>query len=244
MEMHSWYGEQSSYIVSYIAVIPARCGSKGIPFKNIVDVCGKPLIQYTIDAAMYLKRKRILDDVIVSTDCEKIAQISKNLGASVPFLRPSNISDDKSTSVEYLLHMLEHFESNNVFYDSIVLLQPTSPLRTVKDIESSIQAFELNKSNSLISVYKEESINSLLMYKKNGENAVPLDNFQNTGIRRQDYEDIYIRNGAIYIVDSLYIKHNKRIVSSRPIMYEMSKVKSINIDTNDDLFLARSVICR
>lgn len=227
-----------------LAIIPARCGSKGIPFKNIIDVCGKPLIQYTIEIALKLKYHNLIDEVIVSTDCEEIANISKKIGASVPFLRPDSIAGDKAKSIDYILHSLDYFEKININYDAVIILQPTSPLKTYDDIVNSIEIFKKNYFDSLISVYKEETINDLIMYHKDGDIAVPLDEDHNKGVRRQDHGAVYIRNGAIYIVKTGFVKNKQKIISDLPLMYEMKKNNSINIDTFEDLEYVRNLLCK
>jgi len=127
--------------MNILLIIPARCGSKGIVFKNIADLCGKSLIQYTIDVALKLKSNNLINNVIVSTDCEKIADISRKLGVNVPFIRPISISGDKAKSVNYILHALEYFKKLGINYDSVIILQPTSPLRTYDDVVKSIDIF-------------------------------------------------------------------------------------------------------
>jgi CMP-N,N'-diacetyllegionaminic acid synthase len=227
-----------------LAIIPARCGSKGIQFKNIVDICGKTLIQYTIDIALKTMLNGLIDNVIVSTDCEKIANISKKLGANVPFIRPERIAGDKAKSIDYILHALKYFKKIGVDYDAVIILQPTSPLRIYSDVENAIDIFLKNINNSLISVYKEETISNFTMYHKDNNIAIPFDNSHNNGIRRQDHGFVYIRNGAIYIAKVDYIKKKERIISDTPLMYEMSKNGSINIDNLEDLERARSLLCK
>ncbi len=227
-----------------LAIIPARCGSKGIPSKNIVDICGKSLIQHTIDIVLKLKLNNLIDNVIVSTDCKEIADISKELGIDVPFIRPNSIAGDKAKSVDYILHALKYFKKLKINYDSIIVLQPTSPLKTYEDVVNSINIFLQNSNNSLISVYREETINDLIMYRKNNFFAVPLDKNHNKGIRRQEHGVIYIRNGAIYITKVDYIYNNNKIISDMPLMYEMSKNRSINIDNFEDLEYVRNLLCK
>jgi CMP-N,N'-diacetyllegionaminic acid synthase len=230
--------------MKFLVIIPARCGSKGIPFKNIVDVCGRPLVQYTIDLALQLKSSQLVDNIIVSTDCKEIAKISKKLGASVPFLRPDNISGDESKSIEYIVHTLDFFEKMDLYYDAVILLQPTSPLKTYNDLTESIKLFNNEGNDSLISTYREETINNLITYRKDGNIARPLDEKHNQGVRRQEHGSIYIRNGAIYITKVSYIRNNQKIVSDLPLMHEMNKNNSINIDTPEDLEYLRNILCK
>ena len=230
--------------MNFLIVIPARGGSKGIPNKNIVDVCGKPLIQYTIDLAIKLKERRHVSRVIISTDCQKIANIAELLGGEIPFLRPESISTDDSKSIDSITHAILHFEELGFFYDAVVVLQPTSPLRQYEDLTNALELFTANSCDSLISAYKEETINRLIMYNRNGDMAQSLHEDHNRGIRRQDHHPVYIRNGAIYIARTDYIKRYNRIISQVPLLFEMSKQNSINIDTNADLEYLRNLLCK
>lgn len=228
-----------------LTIIPARCGSKGIKDKNIIDVCGKPLISYSIEQALNLKNKDLVDTVLVSTDCDKIADIAKEYGAEVPFLRPQEISSDKAKSIEFYLHAIEFYEKSGIFFDAVLLLQPTSPLRDELILENSINLFKKNDNKSLISVYKEEYINDLVMYRDiNDKEIEPLNNLHNKGVRRQDHGSIYVRNGSIYISDINFIKENGLIISDKPLFIEMSKGQSVNVDTMEDLKLLRKIMCK
>jgi len=228
-----------------LCIIPARGGSKGIKDKNIINVCGKPLIAYSIEKALMLKNNNLIEEVIVSTDCSVIADISKKYGASVPFLRPSQLSEDTSKSIDYYLHALNFFDKNNRIFDAVLLLQPTSPLRSYQILKESIMLFNSVNSDSLISVYNEEYINDLVMYKKSkGENLVPFNSLHNKGVRRQEHGSVYVRNGAIYLTRTEYILKEEKIISDNPLYVEMSKNDSINIDTIEDLELVRRVLCK
>ncbi len=228
-----------------LTIIPARSGSKGIKDKNIIDVCGKPLIGYSIELAIELKKNGLVDTVIVSTDSEKIANISKEYGAEVPFLRPEDIANDTSKSIEYYLHALDFYKKRNVEFDAVLLLQPTSPLRTFELLKNSIEIFKNENKDSLISVYKEEYINDLVMYKNTSEvDLKPLNENHNKGVRRQDHGSIYVRNGAIYITKVSYILEKELIISDNPLFIEMKKSDSLNIDTIEDLELVRKILCK
>ena len=228
-----------------LAIVPARSGSKGIKDKNIIDVCSKPLIAYSIEQGLKLKSLGLIEQLIVSTDSNKIAKISEKLGASVPFLRPKKISNDHAKSIDLYIHALDFFERQQIFYDAILLLQPTSPLRTIEHLKDSIELFSTGVSPSLISVYQEDYVNDLVIYNKlDGRLLTPKNKNHNLGIRRQDHEKNLIRNGAIYISDTSYIKKYKRIISEKPLFVEMKKNESINIDNNDDLELVRKLICK
>ena len=228
-----------------LAIIPARGGSKGIKNKNIIDVCGKPLIQYSIDLALDLKAISLVDEVIVSTDSDEIKKLSEGIGASVPFLRPSNISGDKAKSINFILHAIKYYEDSSVYFDAVLLLQPTSPLRNVILLKNAINLFITNSnSNSLISCYKEEYINDLVMYKsKNNIQLEPLNLNHNKGVRRQDHGGTFVRNGSVYLTKVSYLKETNQIISENPLLLEMKKSQSINLDTLDDLEILKRALC-
>tara|TARA_B110000259_G_C13991955_1_gene392857 strand:+ start:657 stop:1346 length:690 start_codon:yes stop_codon:yes gene_type:complete len=225
-----------------LAIIPARGGSKGIINKNIVDVNGKPLLQYTVDPLLKLAEKNYVDEAILSTDSERIASIGKSLGINVPFLRPFEISNDKAKSIDFVFHALEFYRNQDRYFDTVLILQPTSPLRTYNDIKKSIISFDLSKSDSLISCYKEDYINSLTTYTKEAGYAVPKNPNHNKAVRRQDHSVSYVRNGAIYLTKVDYLTKNESIISDKPLMFEMPKHKSINIDTEEDLIMIKKMI--
>jgi CMP-N-acetylneuraminic acid synthetase len=225
-----------------LAIIPARGGSKGIIDKNIVVVNGKPLLQYTVDPLLKLVENKYVNEAILSTDSQRIASIAENLGMNVPFLRPLEISDDRAKSIDFVLHALKFYRKQNQYFDTVLILQPTSPLRTYNDIKESIIAFDLSESDSLISCYKEDYINSLTIYKKEGDYAVPINPNHNKAVRRQDHSVSYVRNGAIYLSKVDYLMNSNSIISDKPLMFEMPKHKSINIDTEEDLIMLKKML--
>ena len=228
----------------FLAIIPARSGSKGILKKNIVNLCNKPLIQYTIEPAVRLKEEQKIIDVIVSTDSKEIASISSNLGANVPFLRPKKLATDKAKTIDVVLHIINYLGDKRDFFNTIILLQPTAPLRSYTDIKNAIDIFDIKLSCSLISVYKEEYLSDLIMYKKEGPFALPLNKNHNKGLRRQENEELYIRNGAIYVTSVNFLMKEKKIISNSPLLYEMTKNRSINIDSYKDLEIAQCLLKR
>lgn len=225
-----------------LIIIPARGGSKGIKNKNIVNVGGNPLIFYTINPALKIKKEGLIDNVIVSTDSQKIADISQKMGISVPFLRPKKISGDKAKSIDFMLHALDYFEGKGTFYDYVVLLQPTSPLRSYEDIKGAISLYLDNKNDSLISVCREERVDETELYRKNDSKGIPLSPNHNKGIRRQDLRELYTRNAVIYITSVKYIRENRKIISDSPLLFEMPEERSLDIDTKEDLEELRSIL--
>lgn len=226
-----------------LTIIPARGGSKGIPAKNIVDVAGKPLIVHTIEPALRVKEKGLTIKVVVSTDSEEIADIAKAAGAEVPFLRPEIISGDRSKSIEFIQHALDYYKFLNIFFDAVLLLQPTSPLRTETDITQALEIFTKSENDSLISGYREEYINDLVLYRleSDGKTSKPLSPDHNKGIRRQEHGSVYVRNGCIYI-SSVELINKGFIIGERPLLYVMAKNRSVNVDTPEDLEMLRKII--
>ena len=213
-----------------LGLIPARGGSKSIPRKNLVDLGGVPLIQWTIQAALGSNLER----VVVSTDEDEIAEISKSLGAEVPFKRPAELSSDQTLSIDVVLHALDVLEED---FDAVMMLQPTSPFRTSIDIEGAIKI--IDGASSVISVVPVEGTHPARM--KFVEDGVLIDPpFAETieNMPRQELRPMYIRNGAIYLTRISDLRHRTfKGALSRALI--MPKERSINIDTGFDLALAR-----
>ena len=223
--------------MNVLAIIPARGGSKGVPRKNVISICGKPLINYTIGPALEAVKMGAINKLIVSTDDEEIAAVSRDAGADVPFLRPDFLSSDKAKSVDVMIHAVDYYKQQGVDYDTVLLLQPTAPLRSVEDIIESLKLFEKEGVTSLISCYKEEYISDAVTYYKDGNLAIALNPNHNKGIRRQEEKEKFVRNGAIYITTVKQMNDNHRVFDDVPAMYVMPKERSVNIDTIDDVEL-------
>jgi CMP-N,N'-diacetyllegionaminic acid synthase len=226
-----------------LAIIPARGGSKGIPNKNIIDIKGKPLIAYSIIPALQMLEEQLIDKLIVSTDSNEIGQIAKNYGADFPFLRPDDIAGDKAKSIDLITHALEFYKQQGEIFDAVMLLQPTSPLRTNDDLKNALKLFKENINDSLISAYEEEYINDLVMYKQSddGKTSIPLNSNHNKGVRRQDHGATYVRNGCIYI-SSVELLNKGFVIGEQPLLYIMPKSKSINLDTIEDVEILKRVL--
>lgn len=226
-----------------LTIIPARGGSKGIPKKNIIDVNGKPLIAYTIEPAIEALHEGLVDKVIVSTDSGEISEVAKRYGAEVPFLRPESISGDKAKSIEFIQHAMQYYDELGERFDAVLLLQPTSPLRTVENIRKAINLFKDSGNDSLITCYEEEYINDLVIYKldKDGKTSIPVSPLHNKGVRRQDHGSTYVRNGCIYISGRELIRQGF-VIGETPLMLVMEKNRSVNVDTLEDLELLRKLL--
>lgn len=216
-----------------LALIPARGGSKGIKDKNIIFLAGKPLIAYSIEAAKYSK---YIDDIIVTTDSEKIAEISKQYGASVPFIRPAELATDTSKTIDAVLHAIRTLETMGKEYDVLVLLQPTQPLRTNNDIDEALEVYYKNKEEGLVSVsFVDDS--PLLIRSISNEGKLLNLLSQNSTCRRQDMPEYYKVNGCIYINKIDEINENMSFNDNK-VPFIMRKEHSVDIDELSDLWMA------
>ncbi|WP_144920763.1 acylneuraminate cytidylyltransferase family protein [Halorubrum salsamenti] len=219
---------------SYVALIPARGGSKGIENKNIVDVAGRPLIAHSIEAA---QQSESIDDVVVSTDSQEIADTAVECGATVPYLRPDELATDEAPTEPVIRHALEHESADK--WTHVVLLQPTSPLRTADDIENAIMTFEESNGTSLVSVYEDHSYR----WEKHPDGAVRK-NYNDDRKRRQDKSPEYVENGAIYITASPAFLATESLQAGKTVLYTMPEKRSVDVDTHFDLWLVRKLIPR
>ena len=216
-----------------LALIPARGGSKGIKDKNIILFKKKPLIYWSIKAAL---KSKYVDECYVSTDDEKISNIAKKYGALIPFKRPKKLSTDKASTNS----VVEHFLSKiNKKYDYLILLQPTSPLRNSMDIDNALRAMLKNKTESLVSISKLDYPNEWVV-KHNHKNIISYANKKKNISRRQDANQYYKINGAIYITEIDYYKKHKLFITNKTYGFEMNFEKSIDIDTKFDLLMAKN----
>ena len=219
-----------------IAIIPARSGSKGLKDKNIIDLCGKPLIAYSIEAAL---ETSLFDHVIVSTDSEHYAEIAQHYGAEV-MMRGEALSNDKATTFMVLEDILKNRLQESIDY--FVLLQPTSPLRTSKHITEAIEKFEAKIENFdfLVSMKEAEHAKVLVNPIDDDESLKYFDtDFSN--YRRQRYKD-YSPNGAIFIAKPDSYLEQKHFFGAKALSYIMSAEDSVDIDGALDLIIAKSII--
>ena len=221
-----------------IVLIPAREGSKGVPRKNIKELDGKPLIQYTIDAA-----REVFEDkyIYVSTDSKEIKKIVEKEGLAVPFLRPKIISGDSSNAREVIIHALDFFKSKNNFYpEKILYLQPTSPLRNSKHIKEAISLF--NKSlDMVVSVCKSKYNPYFNLYEENTDGFL-YKSKDSQATNRQECKDVYCYNGAIYIINVKSIINAPLNNFKKIVKYEMSRQDSVDIDEQLDFDFAEFII--
>ncbi len=213
-----------------LALIPARGGSKGIKDKNIIDIKGKPLIAYSIEAG---KQSKYVDDVVVTTDSEKIAEVSKKYGAEIPFMRPTEYAQDKSKTIDAVIHAIKELKKTGKLYDTLVLLQPTQPLRTSLDIDKAIELYFEKNCMSLVSISEVDDHPLLIRTINSDGSLIHLLN-QNSDCRRQDMPPFYRVNGCIYINKIEEIDDNTSFNDNK-LGFVMDRSHSVDIDEYKDI---------
>lgn len=223
-----------------LAIIPARAGSKGVPGKNKALIGGRPLVDYTIAA---LERARAVAGIVLTTDDSDLLAYYRDRASVLTVKRPERLAQDDSTSAEAVEHALEAWQAaGRDIPDAILLAQPTTPLRTVADIDAAYDQFQRTGCESLISACRAEGIRhpSGMYLLKEGRGTAYVAGGEPA--RRQDFETVYQRNGAIYLVTTAFFRRTGRLRSDSPEIYEMPWERSINIDVPGDLLIARALI--
>ena len=222
-----------------LAIITARGGSKGIPRKNIKDLAGKPLIAYTIAAA---NASQHLTRTIVSTDDEEISTIAKDHGGGVPFLRPAHLAEDESKSIDVISDLVTTLVEQGDSYDYIMILQPTSPLRTSGDIDAAIEMAVDNDADSVMSMVELSDFSKKKIKKISDSIIEPFFEAEgNESSRRQDLEPAYKRNCAIYLTRTDLIMQGD-LFGEKSVAYIMPEERSVDINTPYDFSLTEFLL--
>lgn len=224
--------------MNILGLIPARSGSKGIPNKNIKILVDKPLIAHTINTA---SKSKYIDHLIISTDSNVIANVARQYGGEVPFLRPVELASDQSRAIDVIIHAVTEMEKyDNKIYELIAYLEPTSPNRSIEDIDNAIEQFLQTDADSLASIVEVNQYHPILMKKIENNRLKPFCLEEPEGMPRQLYEPkAYMRNGAIYIFRRGNIL-NRRMWGNEIYPFEMPIERSACIDDMNDWYLAET----
>jgi len=220
-----------------LGIIPARGGSKGIPGKNMIEINGVPLLEFSLNA---VESSEYLDEVVVSTDSKVIKDHVNSLGkkTKAPFLRPSELATDTALTIDVMRHAIEWFSEKQEKFEIYVLLQPTSPLRIARDIDICIETFVKNKCTSVVSVKNVGGEHPARMYRIS-DGLLDAIMGENTAMQpRQELEPLYIRSGSVYITSQATINEFDNILGNRIVPVELPLARSVNIDNYADLAVA------
>lgn len=220
---------------SVLCVVPARGGSKGVPRKNLQPVGGRPLLDWTIRAA---RDASVSDRVIVSTDDPEIAAAARSSGAEVPFLRPGELATDEAATIDVVLHALDAMPP----HDIVIVLQPTSPLRTAADIDAACRRMLALRASSCVSVCEADQ-SPYWMYRLAGDERLePLLPPPGPVTRRQDLPAAFVLNGAVYVSTVDALRESRAFVRAGTVAHVMPASRSLDIDTEADFAELRRII--
>jgi CMP-N,N'-diacetyllegionaminic acid synthase len=226
-----------------LAVIPARSGSKGLPGKNIKELCGKPLIAWSIDAA---KGSKYIDKIVVSTDSAEIADIGRKYGAEVPFMRPVELALDTSPGYEVLEHVILTLQEMGDCYHFMVLLEPTSPLREVSDIDNSLETLvnNMRSAESIVGVCEVEATHPEFLVTTNSEGFLSRYGGKEFSepIRRQDLSKLYFFEGTIYASTIEVFFKYRGFYHEKTLAYIVPKWKAFEIDDLIDFYCVEAIL--
>lgn len=219
-------------------VIPARGGSKGIPHKNIKPLAGKPLIVYTIDVARALSEDKY---ICVSTDDDEIIRVVEDTGLQVPFKRPDYLATDIAGTYDVLLHAIQYYEQFEELFDAVVLLQPTSPLRTAEQVKSAIQLFD-QSIDAVVSVCESPQNPYYSLFEENSDGYLNISKGDGKVKRRQDAPSVWMFNGAIYVFNVESLKKGYFDTFKKIRKFVMPQECSVDLDTNMDWMFLESMM--
>ena len=224
-----------------LAIIPVRGGSKGVPGKNIKLLGGKPLLAYTSELAL---QSKYLTEVIVSTEDEPIGEVAKSLGVQVPFMRPMALAQDDTPTIDVLIHALEWYKNQTIFFDAVCLLQVTSPIRTLEFLDKAIEKFIISGCDSLVSVLKvPHEYNPHWTFEVNAEGNLKIATGEAEIIpRRQELPTAYHRDGSIYITKTDVLLKEHSLYGKSTAFIESDPDFYVNIDTMEDWEKAEEMI--
>jgi CMP-N,N'-diacetyllegionaminic acid synthase len=220
----------------FVGLVPARGGSKSIPRKNLASCAGQPLIAWTAQAA---RSSGVLSRVLLSTDDPEIAEQGRALGLEVPFLRPADLADDAAPMLPVMQHALAYLRAEGQEPEALVLLQPTSPLRSARHVSEAVARFRETRAATLVSVVRvpHRFVPSSLMREEAGR-LLPLEGGGTGPLRRQDKDRLFARNGPAVLIVSAGTLDDGRLYGEPTVGYEMDERSSLDVDEPADLALA------
>lgn len=227
-------------------IIPARGGSKGIPRKNVREFLGTPLIAYPVNQALSLTDPL---NVCVSTDDEEIKRSAEDAGAIVPFMRPASLADDNASSRDVMLHALDFYRDKGIDYDTIVLLQPTSPLRNIDDIRKALSVYEKAQADGIpvdmaVTVTEAECNPYYNAFEPDIDGFLHISKGDGTFTRRQDAPKVWRYNGAVYVINAESLRRMPMALFKCVLPVEMPTSRSLDLDTEVDWLVAEYVASR
>jgi CMP-N,N'-diacetyllegionaminic acid synthase len=224
-----------------LGLIPARGGSKGVPEKNIKNLGDKPLLTYTSEVAL---QSHYLSEVILSSDNPQIITVAKELGVAVPFIRPSVLALDTTPTIDVIIHALEWYQAQNIFFDAVCLLQVTSPFRTVSFLDAAIEKFMASGCDSLVSVQQvPPEYNPHWTFEVDSRGNLKIATGEEQIIsRRQELPIVYHRDGSIYITKTEVLLRDRSLYGKSTAFIESDPELYVNIDTLADWDKAEEMI--
>jgi CMP-N,N'-diacetyllegionaminic acid synthase len=220
-----------------VALIAARGGSKGLPGKNVIDLAGKPLVAWSIEAA---RRSQYIDRLVLSSENEDIIAVAKSFGCEVPFRRPVELATDTAAAAPVIVHALDHLDES---FDFFVLLQPTSPLRTAADIDGAIELCVSRGAPACVGMC-ENPKPAEWMYRVEDDGRVSPVLKEIITLRRQELPATFVVNGAVYVARVDWYRRHRSFLSPQTLAWRMPPERSIDIDTELDLIVARAIASR
>jgi CMP-N-acetylneuraminic acid synthetase len=222
-----------------LGLVPARGGSKGLPDKNLADLGGRPLIQWTVEAA---RQSEVVDDVIVSTDSQRIAEAAEAAGARVPFLRPAELATDTSHMVDVIAHALDTLHATGDEFGYVALLQPTSPLRTAEHVDAAFARLAQSGGRAVVSVCQSEHSPQWMGLLPDDGNMKDFLSPADSRVNRQELSAYFRLNGAIYIAEVEYWREHSGFLGPYTFAYVMDPRASVDVDTPFDLEVAGGLL--
>lgn len=223
-----------------LAIIPARGGSKGLPGKNIRPLLGKPLIAWSIEHA---QKSKYVDEIFISTDSQEIADVAEKYGARVPELRPSELARDSAPSSEFIVYTLNKMKNLGKDFDGFILLEPTSPLRDVEDVDMSIERlYENSECESVVGVAMSGTIHPAFMVVKGNDGYLEALDPEHSTLRRQDLPEVYFFEGTVYVSKVDAYLEKRTFFHDRTLPYIVPEWKSHEVDDLVDFTIIEAIM--